>query len=203
MALRFLPRRFSRRADGIVALAALVILAACGIARFPKPAQPLAAIALAAAIFFAPDPAAKGPYKEISAYLNHWMQPGDYVEVNSRADLGPINHYLPRTDIKHRSFFGGSIPLGVPLPNPHTHIWLMIVDAQPPQNGIATIQRGNWRVVSQKQFGDVMLFELADGVTEAKDAYPDEIRFNAKPPTTDRTRPEPFPGVVEEMAKPE
>ena len=42
-----------------------------------------------------------------------------------------------------------------------------------------------WRVVSQKKFDDVCVFELADGATAAEEALPDEIRFAAKPPSKD------------------
>jgi hypothetical protein len=172
---------------GMIAMIGLFILAACGIARLPKITQPLVIALLAIPMLRAPDPTIKGPFRAVGEYLRQWMQPGEYVEVNTRANVAPVRYYIDRDDVKYRSFWGVAIPLGLPLPRPDLHIWFVVASPRPAQSGVLTIQRGHWRVVSQKKFDDVCVFELADGVTSTDEALPDEIRFAAKPPSKDRT----------------
>src|SRR5207237_9970658 len=109
-------------------------------------------------------------------YLREWAQPGDYLWVNTRADLAPVRYYTHRNDIKYRAFWGKIIPLGVPLNDPKTHVWFVVSNPLPPQSGVLTINYGHWRLASQKRFDYVSIFELADGATTAEGAYPDEIR---------------------------
>lgn len=174
---------------GMIAMIGVFILAACGIARLPKLAQPLVIALLAIPMLRAPEPTIKGPFRAVGAYLKQWMQPGEYVEVNNRANLAPVRYYVDRDDVKYRSFWGTAIPLGLPLFRDDLHIWFVVAAPRPEQSGVVTIERGHWRVVSQKKFDDVCVFELADGATVAEEAYPDEIRFAAKPPSNDRSRP--------------
>jgi mannosyltransferase len=174
---------------GIVALAPLFILIACGIARFGRVVAPIVVVALAIPMLLAPDPMDKGPFRAVGQYLREWMQPGDYVWVNQKADLAPIRYYIGRPDVKYRAFWGKLIPLGVPLPDPKVHVWYVVSNPIPEQSGVLTINYGHWRVASQKSFDYVSIFELADGATTAEETYPESIRFSAKPPTHDRTEP--------------
>ena len=104
---------------GIVALVGLFALAACGVARLPKLAQPIVVLLLAAALLTAPTPMDKydalarpgtgtlGPFREVGAYIRQWAQPNDYVWVNPKADIGSTA-LLRRAQRHHLSRILGS-----------------------------------------------------------------------------------------------
>jgi hypothetical protein len=186
---------------GMIAMIGVLMLAAGGIALLPTPMVPVVTILLAILTFVAPNPTDKdealsrmgtgtiGPFRQVGAYLRQWVQPGDDVWVNPRADLAPVRYYLANDSARCRGFWGKIIPIGVPLPHPRDRLWLVLTNPAPKESGAETINYGHWRVVSQKKFDYVTVFELADGATSADNAYPDDIRFDAKPPTKDRTPP--------------
>ena len=134
-----------------------------------------------------------GPFREVGTYIRQWAQPDDYIWVNPKADISSLRYYVGRDDIRYRGFWGVMLPLGVPMTNPRNHVWFVLTNPVPAHSGAVTINYGHWRVVSQKHFDHVSVFELADGATSADEAYPDDIRFNAKSPTKNRAPPATMP----------
>jgi hypothetical protein len=176
-----------------ISIAPLFILAACGIARFPRVLQVCLTMPLMALMLIGPDIQPKPDWRDAGAYIDAHALRGDYVLSNPGGTLLPVNYYVHRRDITRRSYWTIRLPLGLPLMDPSRHIWQIVNEPLPPGSGVATIQVGHFRVASQRKFGAVTVYELADGATDAKYAYPDEIRFNAKPVTSDRTPIEPIP----------
>jgi hypothetical protein len=176
-----------------ISIAPLFILAAFGIARFPRILQAFLVLPLMALMLIGPDIQPKPNWRDACAYVDAHALPGDYVLSNPGGTLIPVNYYVHRRDIKRRSYWTIRFPLGLPLMDQSRHIWHIVNEPLPPGSGVAEIEVGHFRVASQKKFGEVTVYELADGATDAANAYPDDIRFNAKPPTTDRTPIEPVP----------
>jgi hypothetical protein len=146
---------------GIIAPAALYLLAACGIAalRF-RALQVVMTIALAT-LLWRGDAAdwRKPDWRGAANFLETNMRPGDIAAVNNRRARYLYDYYVHRRDIRRMAFDGDAVPLDLPRPQGQ-HVWLVLHDPSVPPRDI--LARGGWRVISQKAFHNVLVLELAD-----------------------------------------
>ncbi|MGH7213470.1 MAG: glycosyltransferase family 39 protein, partial [Tepidisphaeraceae bacterium] len=157
----FMPRY------GIVATAPFLLFIAAGIARL-RPA-PVAAIVTAGVAGVAlwvsltlPD--WKGDWRAAGAYLQRTLRPGDDVVVTNPHTTILYDHYMPsRSDVRRRGLYSNAVPLGLPLPE-GKHVWAVF--HAPHVYPRDVINHAYWRVVSQRAFHEVLILELADGVTD-------------------------------------
>jgi mannosyltransferase len=159
---------------------ALYLLAAAGATVLPLRVviAPLIAIAVIAFSLVAPPPHGKEDWRGVAGYLTRYAQPGDYIMINQRSAKWPFMRYFGRGDVTVKSFPDTAITLGLPIQG-GAHVWLLMYN--PSVRPIQVIQRGNWRVLSQRAFRDIILFELDAGATDKRHALPDEQRFQSQP----------------------
>jgi hypothetical protein len=179
ISLYTLPMFTARYAISVIV--PIAILTAAGIVLVARRAavQLLIATALGALLYFVPRTLDKPDWRSAGAYLQHAMRPGDYAFLNDRLNITLYRHYVNRPDVRNRGMWDSSVPLGLPLAK-DVHAWVMTYTPDVPLRDI--IERGHWRVVSQKAFGDIVIFELANGATDEHDALPPEQRFAATRP---------------------
>jgi mannosyltransferase len=152
--------RFTDR-YAIVAPAGLYLAAACGIARIRwRTIQCLLVISLAAMSYRdGANDWRKPDWRGAGEYLNRCMRPTDVAAVNRRLSRYLYDYYVHRPDVPRKAFDGDAIQLGLPLPADQ-HVWLVLAnETNPPRDILA---RGNWHVISQRKFYEVIVLELSD-----------------------------------------
>jgi hypothetical protein len=169
---------------GIIASPALCALAAWGIDLLHKRVpMALMTVILVALSFLSPRVVRTEEWRDVTAYVEKWAHPGDRVVINRRDASRAYEYYSVRTDVHYKGFWGPFVTLGVPMPQ-GVHVWLILYDPNSTARDI--INNGNWTVVSQKSFGQIVVYELAGGQTDPFPPEMDQQRFNARP--AQRTR---------------
>ncbi len=118
-------------------------------------------VLLAISLFPTERPDPKPQWREAGAYLNQHMRPGDFAAVNRKGATNEYDYYVHRPDVRRIGFDASALPVPQPLDD-GKHIWLVLYTCDLPPRLL--IQRGNWRVLRQKMFREVLIFELADGL---------------------------------------
>ncbi len=125
----------------------------------------------------APREAPMEDWRAAAQYVDALANPKDYVVINERFATIPFNFYSHRSDLTVKGFWGGRVTLGLPL-DPGVHAWLVLNRPSVPMQEI--IDAGNWRIVRQKSFREIIALELADGQTEKLPPEQDADRRTAK-----------------------
>lgn len=169
---------------GIVSGAALIALAAVGVAAFRTSMVivPLSLL-LAGLSLTTTSPPATEDWRQAAQYVERYAQPGDCVLINKRYSTFAFNFYGDIPGVQVKGFWGGHVTLGLPLP-PKVHAWLILNHPDVAMREI--VDAGNWRILSQKAFREIVVLELADGQTEKLPPELDLERLTAGRPTRER-----------------
>jgi uncharacterized membrane protein len=169
---------------GIVASPALCALAAWGMDLFKTRGPVMVMTVLLTVLSFLGPPAGqKEDWRDVVSYVEKWAHPGDVVVINRRDASRAYDYYSTRHDVHAKGFWGPFITLGIPMPH-NVHVWLVLYDPNVPAGTI--INNGNWTVVSQKPFDQIVVYELAGGSTDPFPPGLDQERFNARPVQRER-----------------
>ncbi len=146
---------------GMAASIGLYALAATGVAAVPgltlRIVMSIALITLSFLPSFVPE--LKPQWREAAAYLQKNMQAGDFAAINHKGATCMYDYYVHRPDVARIGFDGGALPVTQPLPD-EKHIWLILYTNDWP--AAVLLRRGQWDVISQKAFREVLVLELAD-----------------------------------------
>jgi hypothetical protein len=164
---------------GIIASPALCALAAWGIDLLrTRASMTLMTVVLVALSFLSPRVERTENWRGVTAYVEKWAHPGDFVVINRRDASRAYEYYSVRGDVHYKGFWGPFVTLGTPMPD-GVHVWLILYDPNSTARDI--INNGNWTVVSNKSFRQIAVYELAGGRTDPFPQEVDQERFNARP----------------------
>ena len=138
----------------------LFVLAGAGIT-YLRPIARVTVVMLLVALSWMPTRSVEGKpqWREAGRFLEANMGAGDFAAVHRKGATCMYDYYVNRPDVRRIGFDGTALPVTQPLPQ-GKRIWLVLyTNLYPPRRHL---ERGNWRVGRQKQFRDVLIFELID-----------------------------------------
>jgi hypothetical protein len=162
VALSILTRPTFTPRYAIAAPVGLYLLAARGVMALPRRSLRaiVTAVALALSVVGTAGHLDKADWRGAVAYVEQVADADDVVVVTPKLNTYGYDHYARRADLRRKGFDSATIPLGLPL-DEGVRVWLIYQSRDVVMNGV--LARGNWRVVSHRDFHNLQVVELDDG----------------------------------------